>query len=377
MVTVIADNIVSPLGTTSAATYASVKAGRSQLCRYEGRWGMPEPAVLSLLPDDMIDSLAPEASQGELLTRFERMCIASAGQAIEKAGIDAASPRVVFVLSTTKGNVHLLDSRETRYPRQRVYLGEAARMVSRHFGNTNEPIVVSNACISGVCAQIVAMRLMECGNYDNAVVIGADMQSPFIVSGFQSFKALSPVECKPFDATRQGLNLGEAAATMVLGREGGNGWQLVHGAIRNDANHISGPSRTGEGSYRALTAALSDTASDELAFINAHGTATPYNDEMESIAIERAGLVDVPVNSLKGYFGHTMGAAGVLESIVSMRAIEDHTILPTRGFETLGVSRAVRVSNQLAATDRHAFIKLLSGFGGCNAALLYRKEARI
>jgi 3-oxoacyl-[acyl-carrier-protein] synthase-1 len=118
---------------------------------------------------------------------------------------------------------------------------------------------------------------------------------------------------------------------------------------------------------------LGDTPADELAFINVHGTSTMYNDEMESAAIDRAGLLDVPVNSLKGYYGHTMGAAGVLETILSMAAVDDGCILGTRGYEELGVSHRVRVSGQHAATTKQSFLKLLSGFGGCNAAMLFKK----
>jgi 3-oxoacyl-[acyl-carrier-protein] synthase-1 len=94
---------------------------------------------------------------------------------------------------------------------------------------------------------------------------------------------------------------------------------------------------------------------------------------MESVAIERAGLLQVPVNGLKGYYGHTMGAAGILETILSMQAIDDNNILATRGFETIGVTHPLILSNQNQPTDKQAFIKLLSGFGGCNAALLMTK----
>lgn len=370
MVVKIADNILSSLGFGTAENYRAVKAGRSELRRYEGVRGVAEPFVASLMDRGSV------TVEGDY-TFFEKAVIASVAQAVAQAGIDPASPRVLFVLSTTKGNVHLLDKDAAGYDRERALPGAAAAKVARHFGNPNQPVVVSNACTSGVCALIAAMRLLEQGIYDYTIVAGADMQPPFIISGFQSFKALSPDPCRPFDKERCGLNLGEAAATMILTRKAlapEAEWTLVRGAIRNDANHISGPSRVGEGSYRALVAALGDTPAEEIAFVNAHGTATPYNDEMESIAITRAGLQEVPVNSLKGYYGHTMGAAGVLESIISMQAVEDHTVLPTRGFGTLGVTHPIRVSATAAATDRKAFVKLLSGFGGCNAALLFRKE---
>jgi 3-oxoacyl-[acyl-carrier-protein] synthase-1 len=207
---------------------------------------------------------------------------------------------------------------------------------------------------------------------------------------------LSLNPCKPFDADRDGLNVGEAAAAIVLSAQRASllesqpasenqlsdastkltrneVWEIVEGAVRNDANHISGPSRTGEGSYHALRYVLDGVSADELAFVNVHGTATRYNDQMEAIAINRAGLQDVPVNALKGIFGHTMGAAGILESIVSMAACDAGVVLPTHGFSQMGVEPAVNVSAQERKTDKKAFVKLLSGFGGVNGALLFRK----
>lgn len=368
MIVCVAHNIISPLGSTSAENYAAVKSGKSALRKYEGLWGLPEPFVASLLDR--------KAYADENHTIDERIVIDSISKALENTKIDMTSKKVLFIISTTKGNVFLLDKNKNGFPKERVRLGMMARQVSKHFGNPNEPIVVSNACISGVCAQIEAMRYLESGEFDYAIVSGVDVQSAFIVSGFQSFKALSPDECKPFDANRQGLNLGDAAATIIYTKKdevSENEWVACRGAIRNDANHISGPSRVGEGSFRALKVALGDLESEKIAFINAHGTATSYNDEMESIAIERAGLSSVPVNSLKGYYGHTMGAAGVLETILSMQAVDNHNILATRGFDTLGVTHHLDISNQNRATEKRAFIKLLSGFGGCNAALLMAK----
>lgn len=376
MIVRIADNIVSPLGTTSEANYLAVKSGKSELKRYEGKWNLPEPFVASLIDRPSLDDEFAVHNIDDRFTFFEKVVILSSCKALANAKIDASSEKVLFILSTTKGNVHLLDANETGFPKERVLLGQAARQLTDFFHNPNQPIVVSNACISGVCAQIEAIRNLQGDRFEYVVVVGADVQSPFIVSGFQSFKALSSDPCKPFDAQRTGLNLGDAAATIVYARRdavSADDWVACRGAIRNDANHISGPSRVGEGSFRALKAALGDFNPNEIAFINAHGTATPYNDEMESIAIERAGLSEVPVNALKGYFGHTMGAAGVLESILSMKAIDDHNILATRGYNNIGVSHPLVLSNQNCPTEKRAFIKLLSGFGGCNAALLFVK----
>ena len=380
MIVRVSDNIISPLGMSTAENYAAVKAGRSELKRHDGLWQLPEPFTASLMDREAVNKLAAQQHIDDRYTFFEKMIILSASKALEQTNIDPASDRVLFVLSTTKGNVFLLDKRETGFPQERVLLGVAARQMSDYFHNPNTPLVVSNACISGVCAQIQAMRELEGGHFDYVVTVGADVQSAFIVSGFQSFKALSVDPCKPFDANRTGLNLGDAAATIIYTRKDSvteNDWVACRGAIRNDANHISGPSRTGEGSYRALRAVLGDMNPEKLAFINTHGTATLYNDEMESVAIERAGLAQVPVNGLKGYYGHTMGAAGILETILSMQAIDDNNILATKGFETLGVTHPLVLSNQNQPTNKRAFIKLLSGFGGCNAALLMAKGDEI
>ena len=279
----------------------------------------------------------------------------------------------LLIVSTTKGNVDLINDADEKP----VRLGAMAEDIAHQLGLTKRPLVVSNACTSGVCAQIVAQRVLLSGHCRYAIVCGVEAQSRFIVSGFQSFHALSPAHCRPFSSNRDGLNVGEATATIIFTISDdvtSNDWTLQAGAIRNDANHISGPSRTGEGSFRALRAVMNEAKADDLAFTSVHGTATSYNDEMESIAIDRAGLLDVPLCSLKGYYGHTMGAAGVLETILSMEAVEDRTVLATLGYDNLlGVSHPVAVSSTNGTTDKTSFVKLISGFGGCNAAIRMQK----
>lgn len=390
MIRVIADNITSPLGFTTDDNLTAVIRGTTRLRRYEGRWGLPEPFTASLFDEGEVeDTFSRRIPRDKPYTRFEQMAILSAEDAIRQSGIDPASPRVMFIIATTKANVALLEQHSKNIPDNRLMYGEAARAIAQHFGNKREPMVVSNACISGVCAQTEALRAIESGACDYAVVIGADEQSPFIVSGFQSFKALSPDPCRPFDIERIGLNLGEAAATVILASTplqgergadgyssftGAGGWTILRTAIRNDAHHISSPSPTGEGSYRVLQHLLANGfCHEELALINAHGTGTLYNDEMEAKAIFRTGLSDVPVNALKGYYGHTMGAAGVLESVLTMHALDRHMIIGTRGFDESGVSKPVNLSPRHRITSRHAFIKLISGFGGTNAGILFDK----
>ena len=379
MIQKIADNIFSPLGFTTAENYAQVKLGHSKLKKYAAedvksvnpciRLNLPEPYVASLFDWNQVEPL-------DDYTPFERIAIQSVKRAVEQADIDLHSDKLLLIVSTTKGNVDLLDCRSPHFSEERLHLGTAAQQIADYFGIVTKPLVVSNACISGLSAQITAMRLLQTTSYNTAVVVGADVQSRFIISGFQSFKALSPMECRPFDLERAGLNLGEAAATVVYrktDRVADDSWLAVRGAVRNDAHHISNPSKTAEGCYRALRAVTADVPKEEIAFINVHGTSTLYNDEMEAVAVARAGLQDVPLNSLKGYYGHTMGAAGVLETVLSMQALDDRMVLATRGFEELGVSRPVHLSEQNETATGRYFVKLLSGFGGCNAAMLFRK----
>lgn len=370
MAYVIADNIISPLGQTSEATYQAVKAGKSEIKAYPpGSHGIPEGFTASLMAGD-----------------FESIATTSAREALAASGIDVHTERVAFILSTTKGPVEELGHEA----KESLYLGETAQRIAGKLGIQSKAFVVCNACISGLSALTLAERLLDMNRYDYAVVCGCDSPQRFIISGFQSLKALSAQPCRPFDMERSGLNLGEAAATIVLAKHmpktedtdsttttaSNRIWQISHGCVRNDAYHISAPSKTAEGLYKALTTTLTGTTKEELAFVNAHGTATLFNDQMESIAIQRAALSDVPVNALKGYFGHTLGAAGILETILCMKAVEDHTISGTRGYEELGVSGKVDISADNLPTDKHAFIKMLSGFGGCNATILATETER-
>lgn len=368
MAYIIADNIISPLGETSEENYLSVKAGRSGIRAYEpGTCNIPEGFYASLLFEDF-ETLALRSAQ---------KAIANAQKTMGNAQLELKGKRTAFILSSTKGNIE-----------KNISLADSAQRIASQLGIDSQPIVVCNACISGLSALILGNRLIDSGLYDAAIVCGCDTPRQFILSGFQSLKALSPEPCRPFDMERMGLNLGEAAATLILSKNPiqGNSWRMGDGFIRNDAFHISTPSKTADGLYLSLqrtlesfTKEISSTCKQidmkaHLAFINAHGTATLFNDQMESVAIGRAGLSDLPANAYKSFWGHTMGAAGILETIISMKAIDDDTILGTRGFSELGVSGKMNICAENRPTDKKGFIKMLSGFGGCNATIWAAKN---
>lgn len=363
MATVISDNITSPLGLTTEQTYNAVCEGKSGLAHYpcedgKGGWNdLPFPIEASLFKEEQWDKIMVDG-----FSKFESLVLHSVKAAISTLTFD--KERAILILSSTKGDIELLEKGEDM-----PSLADAAKKVSKAIGIENDPIVVCNACISGVSAIILGQRLVDCGNYTHAIVCGADVQGRFIVSGFQSLKALSDEPCRPFDIERLGLNLGEAAATIVLSREMDfpKGWKVDKGAVCNDAYHISAPHPKGLGAGLAL-GKVKDS-DNPISVIGVHGTATMYNDQMESKAIEMAELQDVPLSALKGYFGHTMGAAGVLETIIMMKALEDGVILPSKGFETCGVSGKVKMSDKQMTAEGNTFVKMLSGFGGCNGAV--------
>ncbi len=366
MIKVLATNIVSPLGITSEENYQSIKGGRTGLCQYQNLWGIPGTITASLFSEEQNEAFAIQG-----LSRFESLVYTSVKDALSKADGDILTSRTVFILATTKGDIETL-SKDKEYPD----LPKTAIKIAERLGLHTKPIVVCNACISGAAAQLLALRLLEAKKYDNAIVCGADCQSKFIMSGFSSLKALSEDFCRPFDIERYGLNLGEASATIIYGKadeKTTEGWYLHNGAIRNDAVHISNPSKTAEGCVRAISKALEGNVTPSM--VSVHGTATLYNDQMEAIALKRTSLLDIPVMALKGYYGHTMGAAGILETIISMLAAEEHKTLPSKGFEELGVSAKIRISNDAIKTEGKSFLKIIAGFGGGNAALYLSKES--
>lgn len=375
MAYIIADNIISPLGETSEDNYLSVKSGRSGIRAYEpGTCNIPEGFNASLLFEDF-ETLALKSAQKAIANAQKN--IANELKTKGNMQLELKGKRTAFILSSTKGNIE-----------ENISLADSAQRIASQLGIDAKPIVVCNACISGLSALILGNRLIDSGLYDAAIVCGCDTPRQFILSGFQSLKALSPEPCRPFDMERMGLNLGEAAATLILSKNPiqGNTWRMGDGFIRNDAFHISTPSKTADGLYLSLQRTLESFTKEissackqidmkaHLAFINAHGTATLFNDQMESVAIGRAGLSDLPANAYKSFWGHTMGAAGILETIISMKAIDDDTILGTRGFSELGVSGKMNICAENRPTDKKGFIKMLSGFGGCNATIWAAKK---
>ncbi|HNW81324.1 MAG TPA: beta-ketoacyl synthase N-terminal-like domain-containing protein [bacterium] len=349
---IVSDNITSPLGLTTKGNFDKMASGISSVKLVTDRNICKVPAYLSVF-EDHFDN------------KFETICEMSIRETLSGTDISPADPKTLFILSTTKGNIG-------------IPLNITAENIASKFGFINKPLVISNACISGLLAITIGERMIKNGQYDHVVVTGADILTDFIVSGFQSLKAIGDSNCRPFDSTRNGINLGECAATVILTSDiskcsGTSVVECLNGAFNSDANHISGPSRTAEGLHLSILRTLNNSKSLP-SFINAHGTATVFNDEMESIAFDRSELNNVPVNSLKGFIGHTLGAAGIAECIISSESLKNNIILKTLGFDTPGVSKNINVTKKNLSFDIKSCLKTASGFGGCNASILLVKS---
>jgi 3-oxoacyl-[acyl-carrier-protein] synthase I len=365
---VVADNIFSPLGPDTGTNMKAIIHGRSGIQKHEPGIS-PEPFYASILS-------AEDKKNESRHTVFEHIVYRSAADAMQMADRVIGNKKTGFILSTTKGNISLIENQTEKFSPTRLSLNTSADIIAKSLGIKSEPLVVSHACISGLLAMITGMRLIQSGVYDTLIISGADLITSFIYSGFRSFQAISPNPCKPFDAARDGISLGEAAATIILTADKKEGAvRLSGGSVSNDANHISGPSRTGEELCLAISRSLEQAGKNasEIDFISAHGTATRYNDEMEAKAFNLAKLQSVPTNSLKGYYGHTLGAAGILESVIAVHSMKENFILPTLGFSTPGTEMPIHIIKEIKNKILNTCLKTASGFGGCNASIVLEK----
>ncbi|MBL1280475.1 MAG: beta-ketoacyl synthase [Fluviicola sp.] len=314
-------------------------------------------------PLGKINSLPAKNRYKELLQRTCKNLISSHGSEL------FSDENTLLIISSTKADIEALP--KDTFASTRSILKEELSL-------KNKIVIISNACISGVIAINTAADYLQHSDFKKVVVIGIDALTDFIIYGFQSLFALSNEPSQPFDKNRKGICIGEAAGVVILSKEKINEQfhvEYLGGSSSNDANHISGPSRTGEGLFRSinLTMQRAKIKAAGIDFISAHGTGTNYNDEMESIAFDRSGLIATPLNSLKGYFGHTLGAAGLIEVIATMKMMENSTLLKSVGFKETGTTRAINVLRENKQQEVTTILKTASGFGGGNASLILKK----
>lgn len=364
-------NCVSPLGFDLESNWSNLLLNNSGIQLHKNLGNLSN-INCSKIDKNLFENFATNFDDSEnfkQLTYLEKLCVIALKPILNKEKINS---KTAFIFSTTKGNIDHL----TNELNKEVYLNSFAQKVLNYFQINSNPIIVSNACVSGVYAVALAKRLLKTNLYDNAFVIAGDIVSEFVTSGFYSFQAISDEPCTPYDVNRKGVSLGEAAAAVHISKEKQkNSIEIIGDGAINDANHISGPSRTGEGLHQSIEAAFKEAgiSKNEIDFISAHGTATIYNDEMEAIAFNRSEIAHAPLNSMKGYFGHTLGASGLLETVISCKSALENTLLASLGYKELGTSMPISIIEKNTSKPISTFIKTASGFGGSNTAVIFKK----
>ena len=349
-----AENIISPLGNSAKETFERMKNGENSIKNKNGVF---------------LSSFA--SSQDELFP----LMIASISDSISfvnQTGL--LESKTLLIVSTTKGEINSINS-----DLKKAHLSYLTDKIKNSFNCIDKGIVVSTACVSGLQALIIANDMINHNYYDNVIICGGDLASQFVIEGFASFYALSDAPCKPFDKDRKGLNIGEAVATIIMSNDKNlykdTPLKFLGGCSINDANHISAPHREAEGLLKSINSTLDicNVIADDIDFINAHGTATVYNDEMEAKAFSNLNFDNIPVNSLKGYFGHTFGAAGVIETAISLQSMRNNLLLKCSGFENQDFDSTLDILTENREIKVKTILKTASGFGGFNASVIIQK----
>lgn len=367
-------NCITPLGFDVDSNIEAMLNGISGIQYHENSGLLSNSFYAATIDSNKLDEAFSQIENNSDFSRLEKMMILALQPIVSKQKVTSKS---AFILSTTKGNISALANTNNKI--ESAHLSSLAKKIAIYFGFITEPIVVSNACVSGVLAVAVAKRMIQAGVYDDAFLVAGDEVSEFVLSGFNSFQAMSESPCKPYDKDRNGVTLGEATAAVYISSDES---KIEKGVIKilgdgsvNDANHISGPSRTGEGLYRSITSALSEAnvTANQIDYLSAHGTATLYNDEMEAIAFNRLDLQNVPVNSSKGFFGHTLGASGLLETVISAACANKNQLIASKGYVVNGLTQNINIIDKNIEKEITYFLKTASGFGGCNTAVIFEK----
>ncbi len=359
---------VTALGDTLDATWNRLMEGRTAIRRIRRFSTAPYASHMGAC----IEDLKPEGSASMIHGLMDRVL----------EGFPPLPRDTLLITATTKGPVDVLE----RVCRGQASDGKAGliphfvKTLSQRLGLGSPGFNVSAACASATVARAQACGRIASGRVKQVAVICAEMVSEFVFSGFSALQILSDRPCAPFDRNRKGLSLGEGAAAFVLtapGREESPGalpLAKIHGwGVASDAEHITSPAPDGSGLIRAIARALevAGVGPGAISAINAHGTGTVYNDRMELVAFNSLFKKrKIPVHSVKGAVGHTLGAAGGIESAVSIKALQKRRLPPTVGLRVPDPLGKGRLFFEPVPLSPGYILSTNSGFSGMNAALI-------
>ncbi len=325
-------------------------------------------------------------------TRTGLLGLFAAKAALKNANItDSSEYRTGFISATTVGGMDMTelylkqfatDTEAQKYI-QSHHAGDSTQKIADALGVTEFVTTISTACSSAANAIMLGARLIKAGKLDRVLVGGTDALSKFTVNGFKTLMIQSDALCAPFDADRKGLNLGEAAGYLVLEsdavvqKEGKKIVAYLSGyGNANDAFHQTASSENGEGAFLAMQKALEMAFlnPEQIDYINAHGTATPNNDLSESIAIQRVFGEHIPdFSSTKAFTGHTLAAAGVIEAVFSILALQEQTVFPNLNFKTAMPETGLKPVTSLNKKELYHVLSNSFGFGGNCSTLIFSK----
>ena len=326
------------------------------------------------------------AAVSDLILDSDKSLVMQMLESLFKRGGSCIPSDAALFLATTTGEIdilekHVLTGKPDAAGSRFDYLLEKVRRLS---GVERPGVVISAACASSNVAVAHAASMIANSENSCALIVATDSVSEFVFSGFSVINALCKNKAMPFDKQRDGLSLGEASGFLLLMSESRAlkekrtiiaevaGW-----GSSNDANHITGPSRDGEGLRLAIDKALhsANISSEEIGCISAHGTGTIYNDSMEMKAFKAAfDNHKVPTYSIKGGTGHTLGAAGLVETIVAVKSLKEKIVPPTVNLSEIDDEAQDWVSKEPRSFNGSMTLSTNSGFGGINAALVLRKH---
>lgn len=317
----------------------------------------------------------------------------AAQQAVENAGIQNMNDcRSGLISATSVGGMDMTEKYYYEYFENeacRKYItshdaGDSSHKIAEHIGLKGFVTTVSTACSSAANAIMLGARMIQSGQLDRVVVGGTDALAKFTINGFKTLMILSDSYNKPFDNNRKGLNLGEAAAFLVLEsdeivqKENRKVLAYVSGfGNANDAFHQTASSENGEGAFLAMQKALktADLKPSDIDYINAHGTATPNNDLSEGRAILRIFEANVPeFSSTKAFTGHTLAAAAAIEAVYSVLALQHNVIFPNLNFETPMAEFDLIPQTTLKEKTMHHVLSNSFGFGGNCSTVIFSKN---
>ncbi|MHC4958152.1 MAG: beta-ketoacyl-[acyl-carrier-protein] synthase family protein [Planctomycetota bacterium] len=365
--------VISAAGTGTDATLAALREGRSGL------------GPLTLFESPRCGSF-PVAEVAGIEPRDEPRALSLARTAISEAleAQDIDRDRTGLVLGTTVGGMPESEVQAAHLIRgepvdsqvwTRHECGYLATTLAAEFGLKGPTATISNACASGAEAIACAAEMLLAGAADAMVAGGTDAICRLTLNGFASLLVVDEHGCRPFDTDRGGMNLGEGAAFVVLRRaqDANEPLAVLAGSGNScDAYHPTAPEPEGRGAEQAMRAALAGVDPRDIGYINAHGTGTPDNDLAEGRAIRRIFGDDVPpLSSTKRVFGHTLGAAGAIEAVVSVLAIREGLLPGNPGLENLDPECEVDPLRSSAAGRPRAVLSNSFGFGGSNSVLCF------